>query len=264
MKKSLNNVFDKKRLVTGDENLLNKNELLINKEDDKIVVKGRNTKGEIETLSGNTENTTPMIEYYLLVSKANVSPLIEKYEQKPFTSLFDFFYKDISLPNDLDLNNDRIIYTKKYPIENNEKIKISTGGTSVDHTITIDASIKEKGINSYLAPINHLASHISSIAYVDIRSTHLEQLNKLNVPAKRYIFNDVISEEGQDFNASRLISNIWFDAGENILYYYANGSKAFNLNITINKERADTLRYAIDKVNCSKVTVNNKVVYTKS
>lgn len=74
MKKSLNNVFKGKRLVTGDENEITQHEMLLEEKDDKVIVKQRGTDGSIQQVSGGSNNATGFnLLYYAVASVSNGS-----------------------------------------------------------------------------------------------------------------------------------------------------------------------------------------------
>lgn len=83
MKKSLNNVFRGKRLVTGDENEITQHEMLLEEKDDKVIVKQRGTDGSIQQVSGGGNDSANSILYYTKYSGWTCV------EQSPLSSLED-------------------------------------------------------------------------------------------------------------------------------------------------------------------------------
>lgn len=83
MKKSLNNVFKGKRLVTGDENEITQHEMLLEEKDDKVIVKQRGTDGSIQQVSGGDNESASSILYYTKYSGWQCV------EQSPLSTLAD-------------------------------------------------------------------------------------------------------------------------------------------------------------------------------
>lgn len=63
MKKSLNNVFKGKRLVTGDENEMTQHEILLKEEDGKVVMKERGTDGTIQEIGSSSNGGSSSSAY---------------------------------------------------------------------------------------------------------------------------------------------------------------------------------------------------------
>lgn len=202
MKRSLNNRFKGKRLVTGDENEINAHELLLKEEDNKIVVKGRGESGNVEVLSGGSNKGTEFnISYYI---KGSGVPL--QTEFSTYTSLEDFISKDISKPDIDDINTSLCAIVQ--PVESS-KVTISKekGYNYENITINVKELSSELVSNNPFFFYNLTRNYYHNGTAVDntLSAVTLSPTNK------SYFF---------DFP-------LIYDAKSNILIYYTSASNCY-------------------------------------
>lgn len=224
MKKSLNNRFKGKRLVTGDENEITDHEILLKEENNKVVVKEKDTDGKIKQISGISEN---IIKYYIRASV--MGDIVEEVEfegSKPFTTLYDLLSCWESPSEAPTYIKEAIIieYDKIVQIPVNKDIAISNIPEISSDNITISVPRGAKGVG--ILP----STDIHSIIECNICSVSIAN------PKKPYI---VIPAFVQNPSTTQITANALYDVTNNILYYYEGKS---SLYININNDLAESLR----------------------
>ena len=218
MKRSLNNRFKGKRLVEGNENEITAHELLLKEEDDKIVVKGRGSSGNVEVLSGgnsdgNNDNEVN-VEYYIKGTDVGGTDVNFLCKKEPFTNLYNFYTQ-------LNKDNVKAVY-KTVIIAPDKNIQINKDG----NTLYINVSNGATGISHY--------SDENCVLF-----------------AARYDHNYTQKFNGNCYlSIASLYGNRKYDlqsvyeASTNILYYYSDVSKEEEspINLTINPELAESLK----------------------
>jgi hypothetical protein len=140
MKKSLNNRLRGKRLVTGDENEVTSNEILIEDKDGKIAVKQRGAEGKMEDIAdGETIN----LWSYLIPSNYSCEELMQK---KASNCLLDFFSTKDYSPN---MYNDKVmILTEgKNLLKSDSNIQLKVPNDASTSCVITESN--KKGIYSY-------------------------------------------------------------------------------------------------------------------
>ena len=215
MKKSLNNRIRGKRLVTGDENEVTKNEILLQDKDDKIIVKQRGASGEMENISGGDGFN---IWYYCTGSVKTESGGLKSgtiMGYAPYKNFEDFLF---SKDNPEYATN--ILYsstTKRVILPQDNNIEVSSVDNYGNVSIYIQVSPGAKGIASN----NPLDIPISDLVLEqDIKNDNNKAYTHKNID----VLNNV---------------KVVYDATTNIVYYYTGSS---SLSIWINPELESSLR----------------------
>lgn len=225
MKRSLNNRFKGKRLVEGDENEITAHELLLKEEDDKIVVKGRDSNGNVEVLSGGNSDSdgAPNVWYYTVGSYSGVSNnsnVLTKTESG--VSLVDFFTTGVNevIPEGM---TDIARYIKKMFLgcssTVNAKNSIKELSVQGGKELVITVNDKNEGICS----TNSIASSGVFLIRDSIDYYKEEEGNSSYIDGSRFDL---------------------YDSTTNTLLYYASGSNYDKVTITP-KELADSINLII-------------------
>lgn len=208
MKKSLNNRIRGKRLVTGDENEVTKNEILIQDKNDKIIVKQRGATGEMENISGG-EGSTDVVFYCTGSGTYNLG-------HTAFTTLKDFLALDFKSTS----NYSGTQYSAKqvvFPLtasSNNVTLKYTKQSSQYKEVVTITV----KGPENKIVTVNdwEIAGYLCMKKYSSVTSP-LTKLSTFGVD------NPII-----------------YEPASNILIYYTSASNCY-VNI-YPKELAKTLK----------------------
>jgi len=253
MKKSLNNIYKGRRLVTGDENELNPHEIMLNEEDSKIVVKGIGESGKVEILSGGNEGSNNLVYYYMEGSKKGVTSQQYFLTFKPFSSLSEFLTQKSDFKETSEWVNK---YTyKRVVLYTDPGININyySTGTKIDSPYNLDITVnsKSKGIN---VPYynNELLAKMSLPIVLDYGYTNKGGRLKANV----YDLQSCIN-----FNDAQLSNHdITYDATSNILLYYSYQS-SHSVYINISKELAKTLKVYYLSNSLENMYLNGEALY---
>lgn len=216
MKRSLNNRFKGKRLVEGNENEITAHELLLKEEDDKIVVKGRGSSGNVEVLSGGNSDNNINIDYYAYGSNAGGEGVDEVHKLIPFTNLFDFNTK---------FNGTYEEYKGVFiPVDKSIQIKDGSDGVSIE--------------------VPSGATGIASSEYLTL--LFLCKYQRGNCVSYMASLSSCCNGLMMDSNllGTPFDTGMIYEASTNILYYYSNASKKEEspINLTINPELAESLK----------------------
>lgn len=236
MKKSLNNRIRGKRLVTGDENEVTKNEILIQDKDDKIIVKQRGASGEMENISGG-DNMAFNLLYYAFGSIGSDS--VTKTVYGTYKNLQDFLFSDYS---PLDTSG------FKYPPRIGKKTILTQ-----DKNISIEAdpgAVASWIINIEVSP-GATGVAVPRNSYYPI---YMDKAVYLNTPTNPSAEGKIINLSDQVFTEVDMI----YDVASNILLFYSGSS---SLHITINPELESSLRIVTSVTNHTSNPVVNGVVH---
>lgn len=227
MKKSLNNRFKGKRLVTGDENEITDHEILLKEEGNNVVVKKRDSDGKIKQISGISGISENIINYYIKASVfKDEAKEVEFGGSKPFTTLYDLL-SCWETPSEVPTYIKEAIiteYDKIVQIPVNKDIAISDISEISSHHITI--SVPKGADGSAILPSDNRPNSIEH---------NICSVSNYN-PAKPYI---VIPAFTNTPSTTKIDTIALYDATNNILYYYAGKS---SLYINIDNNLAESLR----------------------
>lgn len=103
MKKSLNNRFKGKRLVTGDENEITDHEILLKEENNKVVLKERGTDGKIKQISTEEDDNNGYKVWYNVAGTDSNNTTVCIWKKGTENSLEEFLNLDLfpSFSNEL-------------------------------------------------------------------------------------------------------------------------------------------------------------------
>ena len=250
MKKSLNNRLRGKRLVTGDENEVTSNEILIEDKDGKVAVKQRGAEGKMEDIS---EGSGFDILYYCYgsINGATITDFLqcksakgileflqcnEDLENIPTAVLFnELYYKVLDIAKFI--NN----YNKEDNITIDENNSMDDCGI-----ININISSPVKGVYGMLPEL-----HVGIPLLLMNNTT-----DKSLMYVKSYYSNQ---NEGLNSLNLRIAAPVIYDATNNVLLYYSADS---SMNIHISPASlADTLKlYRMNESlkHIAKTTVNGE------
>lgn len=246
MKKSLNNIYKGKRLVTGDENDIDKHEILVKEENDQLVAIERNSNGELQQISGgsNNSNVAQCAMYYyftgsvsgasgnndVLVKKetGDLSLLMNVYMtathlEKPESILYSGSAKVILKCNTFDTNDP--VNSLSCKDSDSNYIKYTDGGPTLDGIF--DIKVTKKNNNILCAP---------NIKYTDYNN------NKDNNVALNLAYYNIPSNNEfvfEDINGSNRFEGVLYDIKNNILVYEVSSAVQFNIEPA---SLVDTLR----------------------
>lgn len=223
MKKSLNNRFKGKRLVEGDENEITAHELLLKEENNKIVVKGRNTSGEVENISGGNN-----IWYYIQGSTYDSKTRIVG-AYGPYKDFKDF------------------MFSKKHPIDTSpllyfNNIPYKSTVLTQDKNISMEADFDDGAswtINIKVFP------GATGVAVPENESPFSLPIFVTKRSASIYKQDDLLESK-----------EMIYDAASNILFFYSGSS---SIKITINPELESSLRIFSNINNHSSEPMVNEV-----
>lgn len=222
MKRSLNNRFKGKRLVEGNENEITAHELLLKEEDDKIVVKGRGSSGNVEVLSGGNNDSEIYMEHYLHGSNVGGPQVDTVYRIVPFTNLFDF---------NTNLNTDNYYESKGVivPIDKSIQMEYCTEDSSESLSIKVPSGA------------TGIANDTSGTSLLFM----LDYYNKKIDSRMLFSRNSFYSTSEDPMQITVILGNeIVYEASTNILYYYSSTSEIEDntIDLTINPELAESLK----------------------
>lgn len=246
MKKSLNNIYKGKRLVTGDENDIDKHEILIKEENDQLIAIERNSNGELQQISGGSSNSNAAqcaLFYYctgsvsgvggnsdILVKKetGDLSLLMNVYMtathlEKPETILYRSDTKVIFKCNTFDTNDP--VNSLSCKDSDGNYIKYTNGGSTLDGII--DIKVTKKNSNILCAP---------AIKYTDYNN------NKDNNVALNLAYYNIPSNNEfvfKNIEGSNRFNGVLYDIKNNILVYEVSSAVKFNIEPA---SLVDTLR----------------------
>lgn len=250
MKKSLNNIYKGKRLVTGDENDIDKHEILVKEENDQLVAIERNSNGELQQISGgSSSNAAQCAMYYyftgsvsgvsgnndVLVKKetGDLSLLMNVYMtathlEKPETVLYGSSgsrgsAKVILKCNTFDTNDP--VNSLSCKDSDGNYIKYTYEGSTLDGII--DIKVTKKNNNILCAP---------NIKYTDYNN------NKDNNVALNLAYYNIPSNNEfvfKNINGSNRFEGVLYDIKNNILVYEVSSAVKFNIEPA---SLVDTLR----------------------
>lgn len=222
MKKSLNNRFKGKRLVEGDENEITAHELLLKEENNKIVVKGKGTSGEVENMSGGNN-----IWYYIQGST---------YDSKNKTVSAYGPYKDFK----------DFMFSKKHPIDTSPLLYFNNIPYK-STVLTQDKNISIKADSNYGAwTINiKVSPGTTGVAIPENESPFSLPIFVTKRSASIYKQDDLLESK-----------EMIYDAASNILFFYSGSS---SIKITINPELESSLRIFSNINNHSSEPMVNEV-----
>lgn len=259
MKKSLNNRLRGKRLVTGDENEVTSNEILIEDKDGKIAVKQRGAEGKMEDIAEG-KSTGFSLEYYIygslirtnrgsgyklvktiknadLAELAKIPSTLKELESEKVNShnaIYCYAIADHFTDATINHNSKNIVATDAYgntiTLNTNRSITITVNRPSVKSLLQFKCG------NSSNRGYNSIADD------GDLKSPAASSSGRVTIDNAGYI---------------EYLSDIQYDVANNILYYFATCSSSNYVSI-YPKSLADTIKvYG----NFYKVTYSDKNSY---
>lgn len=226
MKRSLNNRFKGKRLVEGNENEITAHELLLKEEDDKIVVKGRGSSGNVEVLSGGNNDSEIYMEHYLHGSDVGGPHVDSVYEIVPFTNLFDF-------NTNLNTGNNSESKGVIVPIDKSIQMEYHTEDSSKSLSIKVPSGA------------TGIASDTSGTSLLFMLDYGYDYGNMKLDSRMLFSHNSFYSTSEDPIRITVILGDeIVYEASTNILYYYSSTSKIEDstIDLTINPELAESLK----------------------
>ena len=254
MKKSLNNVFKGKRLVTGDENEMTQHEILLKEEDGKVVMKERSTDGTIQEIgsssnggSSSSAYTGFSLMYYWQGShknkSGNLTSSVKTIRNADFTE-FDKIYDtlaNIDKPDDFINGNACCFATIETPFQTILK----------DPDGSLDYGVKDNKGNTITKYYTRDSRYSYTHYVININKTCSDILGYLNsigagnpVTTSDGICNSYFigTSSSMYLTVDALNNGIFYDIKNNILYYYSNISAAYDYIHIYPESLADTIK----------------------
>lgn len=243
MKKSLNNTYKGKRLVTGDENDIDKHEILVKEENDQLVAIERNSNGELQQISGGSNSNVAQcaIYYYCTGSVSGVSGNSDILVKKETG--------DLSLLMDL--------YTTATHLEKPETMTAGSGGKVIFKCNTFDTNDPLNSLLCKDSDGNYIKYEYSAL-YDEIFTIKVAKKNGNILCAPNGNYTDYNNHNNnvalnlywygipsnninifKDIDNSTVFKGVLYDIKNNILVYEVESAVLFNIEPA---NLADTLR----------------------